>query len=321
MSARSLPNMRGGFIPLRVGCNSNANAMDAWVAVLWGSLGVLALVAAVLPDDTGTDVIRVGAIVAALATMVFTARALRYRVISPWLAASGLVIGGGSVVAVALRLGDPAQGPRGGDGIILLISATCALLWLKQDVEPRIQVKRADRKIADAGPPASGDLDPAQPLPTGQLGSPGPRTRTEGSMARAGRLRTGSVAALLLAAGCGIVLLEPWHGPIVLSLSTGHGIDTGDLPALPLLALAVAIAFGRTRRGRAAPQGRRPLASGPASAVLLGVLLMLAGMALDYEDGGPLVPAGGGTFDGSTQHATAHRADPVRPLVARGADL
>ena len=131
-------------------------------------------------------------------------------------------------------------------------------------------------------------------------------------MARAGKLRTGSVVALLLAAGCAIVLWEPWHGPIVLSLSTGHGIDTGDLPALPLLALAVAIAFGGTRRGRAAPQGRLSHGlRGPASAVVLGVLLLLAGMALAYEDGGPLVPAGGGTFDGSTQHATAHRADPV----------
>ena len=75
-------------------------------------------------------------------------------------------------------------------------------------------------------------------------------------MARVGRLRTGSAAALLLAAGCGIVFLEPWHGPIVLSLSTGHGIDTGDLPALPLLALAVAIAFGRTPPGRMDRAGR-----------------------------------------------------------------
>ena len=132
----------------------SSNAMDAWVAGLWGSLGVLGLVAAVVPDDTGTDVIRVGALIAAVASMVFTARALRYRVISPWLGASGIVIGGGSVLAVALRLGEPAQGLNGGDGIVLLIAAACALLWLKQDVEPRIQLKRADRKITDAGPRA-----------------------------------------------------------------------------------------------------------------------------------------------------------------------
>ena len=141
--------------PVAGGTQPNANAMDTWGAVLWGSLAALALAAAALPDDTGTDVIRAGAIVAGLATMAFTARALRYRVLSPWLAAAGLVLGGGAVVAVALRLGDPAEGPRDGDGIILLISATCALLWLKQDIEPRIQVKRADRKVADAGPPAT----------------------------------------------------------------------------------------------------------------------------------------------------------------------
>jgi hypothetical protein len=53
---------------------------------------------------------------------------------------------------VALRLGEPAEGLRGGDGILLLISATRALLWLKQDIEPRVRVKRADAKIADADP-------------------------------------------------------------------------------------------------------------------------------------------------------------------------
>ena len=31
----------------------SGNAMDAWVAALWGSLGVLGLVAAVVPDETG----------------------------------------------------------------------------------------------------------------------------------------------------------------------------------------------------------------------------------------------------------------------------
>ena len=123
--------------PVAVGKQRGGNGMDTWVAVLWGSLALLALIAAVASDETGTDVIRVGAIVAGLATMIFTARAVRYRVISPWLAAAGLLIGGAAVVAVALRVGDPAEGLRGGDGIILLLSATCALLWLKQDIEPQ----------------------------------------------------------------------------------------------------------------------------------------------------------------------------------------
>ena len=48
----------------------------------------------------------------------------------------------------------PPKASNGGDGIVLLIAAACALLWLKQDVEPRVQLKRADRKIAEAGPPA-----------------------------------------------------------------------------------------------------------------------------------------------------------------------
>ena len=142
--------------PVEGELQKGGNATDAWVVALWGSLALLGLGAAVLPDETGTDVVRVGAIVAGLATMIFTARALRYGVVSPWLCASGLLIGGGAVLAVALRLGEPAEGLRGGDGILLLIAAACALLWLKQDVERRIQVKRADRKIADAGLPASG---------------------------------------------------------------------------------------------------------------------------------------------------------------------
>jgi transcriptional regulator with XRE-family HTH domain len=142
--------------PVAADTQRGGSGMDTWVAVLWGSLALLALAAAVSPDETGTDVIRVGAIVAGVATMVLTARAVRYRVISPWLAAAGLVIGGGAVVAVALRLGDAAEGVRGGDGIVLLISASCALFWLKQDIEPRVRVKRADATIAAGDPSAKG---------------------------------------------------------------------------------------------------------------------------------------------------------------------
>ena len=88
--------------------------------------------------------------VAGIITVVLTARALRYRVISPWLGAAALILLGGSAVAVALRVGAPAQGLRGGDGIVLLLASACALIWLKQDVESRIRVKRADAKIAAA---------------------------------------------------------------------------------------------------------------------------------------------------------------------------
>jgi hypothetical protein len=35
-----------------------------------------------------------------------------------------------------------------------LLASACALIWLKQDVEGRIHVKRADAKIAAADPTA-----------------------------------------------------------------------------------------------------------------------------------------------------------------------
>jgi hypothetical protein len=92
----------------------------------------------------------VGAIAAGLVTLALTVRAFRYRVISPWLGAAGILILGGAIIATALHIGDPAQGLRGGDGIVLLVSATCALMWFKQDVEGRIRVKHADAKIAAA---------------------------------------------------------------------------------------------------------------------------------------------------------------------------
>ena len=60
-------------------------------------------------------------------------------------------------------------------------------------------------------------------------------------MAGTGRLKAAIGIALLLGAACVVFLWEPWHGPIVLSLSPGHGVDAGDLPALPVVALALAI--------------------------------------------------------------------------------
>jgi hypothetical protein len=106
-----------------------------------------------------------------------------------------------------------------------------------------------------------------------------------------------------------VFLWEPWHGPVVLSLSEGHGIDAGDLPALPLLALAVALIHARAGdalKQSAVSIGRLARA---APAVALGALLLLVGV--DTTSHPPLVPAGGGTFDGHTQHADGPRADPV----------
>jgi hypothetical protein len=134
--------------PVAGAVQPSANSIDGWIAALWGSLGLLALVAAVLEDDTGVDVIRVAAIVAGIVTITLMVRALRHRVISPWLGAAALMLLGGAAIAVAFRLGDDAQGLRGGDGILLLLACACALIWLKRDVEGRIRVKHADAEIA-----------------------------------------------------------------------------------------------------------------------------------------------------------------------------
>jgi hypothetical protein len=117
---------------------------------------------------------------------------------------------------------------------------------------------------------------------------------------------------VLLCAAAGIVASEVWHGPIVLSLSPSHGIDEGDLVALPLVVLAIAIARGTTRRrvpeaGRRNSPGSRSL---PAAAIVVGALLLFAGV-LVKAGGGPLVPSGGGTFDGTIRQASGATAVPV----------
>jgi hypothetical protein len=136
--------------PVAAIAQRSGNSSDGWVAVLWVSLGLLALASGLVPGDTSVDVIRVGGLALGIVTIVFTIRALRYGVISPWLGAAAILSLGGPAIVVALHLGDPAQGVRGGDGIVLLLASACALIWLKQDVEARIQIKRADAGIAAA---------------------------------------------------------------------------------------------------------------------------------------------------------------------------
>ena len=116
-----------------------------------------------------------------------------------------------------------------------------------------------------------------------------------------------AVAALLAAAG--VFLWEPWHGPVILSLSSTHGFDAGDLPAVLLVALGVAIGHAAARSARAVPRASLPAWLGPASAVALGGLLMVA--LADTPRITNLLPAGGGTFDGVTQHADGQEPDPV----------
>jgi Concanavalin A-like lectin/glucanases superfamily len=105
--------------------------------------------------------------------------------------------------------------------------------------------------------------------------------------------------AFLVCAAVGILVFGWWHGPTILTLWGSHGVDVGDLPAVPLLALALAVAV----RGL-------PVRGGPVPALALGALLFLAGIGAE-DMGGPLVPAGGGTFDHLTQRTSAYHSEPV----------
>jgi hypothetical protein len=44
-----------------------------------------------------------------------------------------------------------------------------------------------------------------------------------------------------LGSAAGVVVGEPWRGPILLSLSAGHGMHAGNPAAIPLVALAFLI--------------------------------------------------------------------------------
>ena len=121
---------------------------------------------------------------------------------------------------------------------------------------------------------------------------------------------TAWVAAALVALAVGWLFLAPWHGPIIVSLSDTHGIDLGDLPAVALIAFAVA-GLARAREPRPSAAGRRRAVLGvSAAAAALGVLLLLAGTLHTFTPPA-LLPAGGGTFDGDTEHADSGRADPI----------
>jgi hypothetical protein len=55
------------------------------------------------------------------------------------------------------------------------------------------------------------------------------------------RSRPGRVALaiVLVVVAAAIVVLEPLpHGPVLLTLTRDHGVDSGDLPAVALLVLA-----------------------------------------------------------------------------------
>ncbi len=117
-----------------------------------------------------------------------------------------------------------------------------------------------------------------------------------------------------LGAAAGVVLGEPWHGPVLLSLSTGHGIHAGNLAAIPLVALAFLIGRRRSPVLRSVGQPvRRALSRrwvGPAAAVVLGVLLLPAAI-VDLPHRGSMVPSGGGTIDGGVLFVAGRSANPI----------
>jgi hypothetical protein len=116
---------------------------------------------------------------------------------------------------------------------------------------------------------------------------------------------TSALAAALLLVALAFLVLEPWHGSTVVSLSEEHGIDVADLPAVVLI--AVAIVMFRRSAGTARRESRGRVVG--ACAIALGALL-LAGLAVP-RIGAPLVPTGGGTFDRSTTQLSGSRPEPV----------
>jgi hypothetical protein len=120
------------------------------------------------------------------------------------------------------------------------------------------------------------------------------------------------VGVAALAAAVLILVRQPWHGPILLTLSAGHGVDLGDLVVLPLVAIAFVcwrpdlvrlrgdVDIGRPRRGVA----------GPVAAIVLGGLLLTVG-TLILTDSTALLPAGGGTFAGALANVGGRTRSPV----------
>ena len=96
-------------------------------------------------------------------------------------------------------------------------------------------------------------------------------------MARPARLGAWVAVVLLLGAACALLLHQSWHGPIILSLSSSHGIDAGDIPALALFALGLAIATSLLPARDPSTGSRRPVIrfAGPACALVFGELVLV----------------------------------------------
>lgn len=120
------------------------------------------------------------------------------------------------------------------------------------------------------------------------------------------RLAAPLTAAALASAAILLVALGPWHGPVTLTLSAGHGVDAGDLVTIPLVAAAIWTVRRWSLLGAGSTRFRRGLGG---ATLLLGAVLTCAWIV--SESGGDLVPAGGGTFGGAIRHVAARAAIPV----------
>jgi hypothetical protein len=101
------------------------------------------------------------------------------------------------------------------------------------------------------------------------------------------RLRMGMALAALALSGL-VVLIEPWHGPIVISAVAEHGFDAGDLLALPLVVVALCLVGAGASPAEPTRSGRIRSA---ASACTLGSVLLAAQAArlLDIDERIPLL--------------------------------
>ena len=61
-----------------------------------------------------------------------------------------------------------------------------------------------------------------------------------------------ALALVLAAVAVGLVVVEPFpKGKVLLSLTSTHGVDAGDLPALAMLLVAVVLAIRSRSRSTA----------------------------------------------------------------------
>jgi hypothetical protein len=84
-----------------------------------------------------------------------------------------------------------------------------------------------------------------------------------------------AAALLLLVAAAALIAFQPWHGATLLSVTADHGVDTGDLLAIPVLVLAAWLVDApRRARGLVAGLPRREHL-GPAALAAVGVAALL----------------------------------------------